>query len=658
MARGADRRRRGVKTAGIVAADVTRDAHGVPFSPTFGDVYHPRQGPLAQAQHVFLAGNGLPRRWAGRARFVVIETGFGLGNNFLATWDAWRRDPQRCERLVFVSIEKHPPTRADLAALHRDGPLAALAASLVDAWPPATWNLHRRAFDGGRVELLLCFGDVNAWLPELVVQADAFYLDGFAPARNPQMWTARLLKAIGRLAAPEATAATWSAARVVRDGLTAAGFEVVRSEGHGGKRDITIARFAPRHVPAAPPGRRPSPAGAHHALIVGGGIAGCTLAAALAAQGWHSTVYDRHAAPAREASGNPGGLFHGVVHPQDGLHARFHRAAALAAEVAVQDAIVRHGVPGEVRGLLRLESGVSREKMHGVLATLGLPRDYVQALDASDASELAGPALADPAWYYPGGGWVRPGALAAAAVADAGAHVQWRGGLTIDRIEATSSGWRLLDERGRTIGESGTLVLANAGDAARLLGARFTFPLTPVRGQIGGLTATGLQEQGVVLPRRPIAGAGYVLPPHDGGVVFGASSQRGDASCDLRVEDHAANLRQLAGLLGRAVSDDAAGWARAAVRWSAEDRLPYVGAVPDLAALAAATRLEQPRFVPRCPGLYLFTGLGSRGIVSSTLGAPVLAAWIAGAPVPLEAGLLDAIDPARVVSRAVRRGTT
>lgn len=104
-----------MRLATIVPAEVDFSDPAAPAAPAFGDVYHSRAGALAQARHVFLGGNGLPGRWQGRRRFVVLETGFGLGNNFLATWDAWRQDPARCERLVFVSVEKHPLRREDLA---------------------------------------------------------------------------------------------------------------------------------------------------------------------------------------------------------------------------------------------------------------------------------------------------------------------------------------------------------------------------------------------------------------------------------------------------------------------------------------------------------------------------------------------------------------
>jgi len=115
---------------------------GTPCAPDYGDVYHATAGAFAQARHVFLAGNGLPGRWQGRERFVVLETGFGLGNNFLATWAAWRADPQRCERLVFISLEKHPLTPEDMARVHRSSEEAALAAELVAQWPPLTPDLH------------------------------------------------------------------------------------------------------------------------------------------------------------------------------------------------------------------------------------------------------------------------------------------------------------------------------------------------------------------------------------------------------------------------------------------------------------------------------------------------------------------------------------
>ncbi|MGB8546379.1 MAG: tRNA (5-methylaminomethyl-2-thiouridine)(34)-methyltransferase MnmD, partial [Azonexus sp.] len=195
---------------------------GTPFSAQYGDIYHTAAGGPAQARHVFLGGNDLPARWQGRERFVILETGFGLGLNFLATWQAWRADPQRCRRLHFVSIEKHPFTAADLAIAQQAWPeFADLAAALRQHWPPLTPGIHRLHLDDDRVILTIVFGDAATRLREIDAAVDAFFLDAFAPATNPEPWSLPVCKALARLAAPGATLATWCLARTARDALAA-----------------------------------------------------------------------------------------------------------------------------------------------------------------------------------------------------------------------------------------------------------------------------------------------------------------------------------------------------------------------------------------------------------------------------------------------------
>jgi tRNA 5-methylaminomethyl-2-thiouridine biosynthesis bifunctional protein len=658
-----------MKTQPVVAADMAFDDCGTPYSTEYADSYHPLAGAWQQARHVFIAGNGLPQRWAGRARFVILETGFGLGNNFLATWQAWRDDPSRCERLVFISIEERPLTRADLAAVFRPEALQPLAAEFVAAWPPLTPNLHTLRFENGSVQLLLALGDIDAWLPEIVASVDGFYLDGFAPARNPRMWDLRVCKALGRMAAADATLATWTAARSVRDALTTAGFEVRAAPGTGGKRDITLARHAPRFMArsASRPGAAkvaPASAAPRRALIVGGGLAGCGLAWALAEHGWSSRVIDRHAQPAAEASGNAAGLFHGIVHAQDGTHARFNRAAALMVRGAIGTALAAHGVNGATQGLLRLETHLDPVRMQALLAREGLPPEYVQALGSSAASELAGLPLQAPAWYFPGGGWVDPAALARSYLERAGARVTWCGGRDVHALRRVAGGWELLGRDGAPIDTAPTVVLANGFDVQRLLDLPDT-AISSVRGQISRIRTSAAMRG----PRLPVAGAGYVIPAPEGWLTFGATSQPGDADPEVRAEDHAANLAQLARLIGSLPDSAGREWqGRTAWRATSEDRLPLIGAVPDRQAIgvgrqggkggassATPLRLDQPRFVPRLPGLYAYAALGSRGITMSALGGQLLAALIAGAPLPVEAGLVDAVDPARFVSRRHNR---
>lgn len=633
----------------------------LPYSPAFGDVYHAAAGALPQARHVFLGGNGLPQRWSGRPRFVILETGFGLGNNFLAAWDAWRTDPQRCERLVFVSIEKHPPRLADLARVHEASPLPELARQLVAAWPPLAPGLHTLTFEAARVQLLLGLGDVADLLPALVAQVDAFFLDGFAPAKNPQMWEAAVLQRLGRLAAPGATAATWSAARGVRDGLQAAGFEVSLAPGFAGKREMTTARFAPRHQPEPPAGGLRTATCERQALIIGAGLAGAAAAWGLAEQGWHSTVLDAAATPAGGASGNPGGLFHAIVHGEDGIHARAHRAAALATAALAGRWIAEGEVCGQLAGMLRLDARLPDDEATALQARLGLPADVLHWLPQAMAASRVGTDLPSGGWIFGQGGWLRPADYVRAMLAASGAS--FVGEASVARLVRRDGLWEAQDATGLCLARAPVAIVA-AGPASAALLAPLTdapMPLAAVRGQITQLPAS---VPSLHPPHVPVAGAGYALQLEDGSLLCGATTQHHDDEPAPRPADDTHNLEQAIrlGALDASALPAAQALAQGRVGWRAvtPDRLPLVGAVPLPATQLAGRRLDQSRLVPRLRdadgGLYVLSGLGSRGITWSALAGRLLASWVSGSPCPVEADLRDALDPARFVARAAREG--
>ena len=621
-----------------------------PRAIDYGDVYHPRAGAFAQARHVFLAGNGLPRRWARRAHFVILETGFGLGHNFLATWAAWRDDPQRCEHLWFLSVDRHPPLRRDLQQAHAHSPEPTLARDLVDAWPLLTPDLHRREFAHGRVHLLLAFGDIAQWLPQWIAEVDAFYLDGFAPAKNPAMWQPQLLRRLDRLAAPGATAATWSSARIVRDGLSAAGFEVQCGPGFDTKREMLHARHAPAHRAAPPAGRRHGGASAD-VSIVGAGLAGAAAARALAALGVRCRVFEAQPAVAQLGSGQPAGLLHGVVHAQDSPHTRWFRAAALRAQADLAPRLARGQVRGRLDGLLRLEQALDIASMRALLRAQALPPDYVQALSADDSSARAGCALARPAWLYPGGGWVEPASLVRSWLDDERIDVALNA--PVQHVERdVADRWRLLAADGRTLSVCDQVVLANADGIASLSGQSM-WPLVRSRGQVTILPAAPHW-----CPALPVAGDGYAIAWRDGQLLCGATSDPDDPTPALRVADHARNLAALRRLSGQVWPHDVnkldgrVGW-----RVHARDRLPLVGGVPlPWSERTHALRQEQARFVARQPGLHVLAALGSRGLSQALLAGEVVAAIITGTPVPVGSALLDAVDAARFAARA-RRAT-
>ena len=608
------------------------------------------------ASAVWLAG-----LWNKRDRFVVLDDCFDGGRRFQTLLQAWRSDPDRCAQLHVIT-----------ASLDIAGGLSRTtgADEIASVWPPITSNLHRLAFEGGRVQWLLVPLPGTVALRELVAEIDAFActasdtVDGHAARRHA--------KALARVAATDAQLYFSAGAGSIPVGdtmchaLRSAGFAplddrcTAEPSGSRLERWHYAPRFQPRHAPSrlGVGARSPRPA-----LIVGAGLAGCAMAWALAEQGRASIVFERHLAPAMEASGNPGGLFHGIVNPQDGAHARFNRAAALEAQRAVAIALTQHGVQGSDQGLLRLEHGsddAAWREMQATLARMGLPARYVQALSAREASAHAGLTLPGCAWWYPGGGWVQPGGLARSFLERAGDRSSMRAGCAVQSLTQDAGLWQLRDGCGAILAESDVVVLANAGDALRLLrpwtptSQSDAWPLLQVRGQISTLPSAALG--GRDLPRVPITGAGYLLPDVDGLAIFGATSQVGDDDPTVRHSDHQHNLDQLSRLAGIApIIDSAALGGRTGWRWTTDDRLPVLGGVPDFACAARTQRMDQPAQVPRLHGLYACTALGSRGITWSALAAQVVAASIARAPIPIEASLLDSVDAARWVVRAATR---
>ncbi len=604
-----------------------------------------------RAQQVFLDGNALPQRWQRRDHFVVLETDFGGGHNFLATWHAWLQDPQRCTRLHYVSVARRPPTRAELAHALIDSPWPQGAATLVQAWPAPTPNLQLLDFEQGRVQLTLALGDAATLMPALRLAADAVYLDGDAVALDPPRRVLALLKAVGRRAAAGATAAGSGLGPVPLAGLRTAGFEpvsnAVTDPGTGNPLDITATRFAPRHA------RRglPSPAvPSDRAVVIGAGLAGAAAAQALARQGWAVTVVERQTQAAQGASGNPAGIFHGSVNADDGIYARLYRSAALAAATEYRGAIASGRVGGQVGGLLRQAApGQSHAELCRLLQRLQLPPQYVQALDAKAASQLAGVPVREACWYYPGGGWVAPVQWVHHALQTPG--VDWQGGVTVQTLEREGPLWRLRGESGQVLACTAVLVLANAADAQRLLAplGHAPWPLQHTRGQV-----THWQTEGPSTLRLPVAGDGYAVPLPQG-LLCGATRQADDTGTELRHVDHLNNLAHLQSLTGLQAPANTSAWqGRVGWRLSSVDRLPVAGAMPAL-ELADGQRSDQVRLWPREKGLFVLTALGARGLTLAPLLARLVAAQASGTPWPVEQDLADAVDPARWRVRAARQ---
>lgn len=632
----------------ITPASLAFSPDGTPFSPAFDDVYHSVSGGPGQARHVFLDGNGLPRRWTGRERFVILENGFGAGLNFLATWAAWRADPQRPQRLHYLAVEKHPFLSQDLAKVHaRWKDFSYIASYLRSDWPLLTPGFHRLEFAAGRVVLTLMFGDAATCLRQLEARVDAFYLDGFDPRKNPDMWAPGLFRRMAQLAADDATLATWSVAAPVREALGQAGFATEKQPGYARRRDMLVGRLAMPH---------PQKHGAHipetrHALVLGAGLAGCALSERLATRGWEVDLIEAHAAPAGEASGNLAGIVRPLLSRDDNLASRLNRACYLHT-VRSWNNLDRTGLPVRrgLHGVLQIaRDGEHEAQQRAMVAQGGYPEDYVVFLEQVAASRLLGSETTRGGWFFPLGGWANPPSVCATLLAARNHQIRLLAQRTAARIERTGEVWRVLDAAGDLIAAAPVLILASGAQAHLIEQAR-ALPINRVRGQVSHIPAGRI-------PALKYAACceGYLTPAVGGVHCLGASYAYDDGT-ELRAAEHISNLQRLARILPGAGLDldPAELGGRVGFRAATQDRLPLVGALPESGvALPRDVGLHD---IPRQPGLYGLLGLGSRGLVWATLAAEALTSHIAGDPMPLEKDLLAAMDPARFMLRRHRRG--
>lgn len=601
------------------------DARGVPRSPEYGDFYHGEAGALPQARHVFLGGNGLPGRWRGRSAFTIAETGFGLGHNFLAAWRAWLDDPGRSGRLHYLAFEAHPFAVDDLLRAWSRLPddHRSLARELAGRWPALLPGVHRLDLQEGRVTLTLLFGDIRRLARQAEARVDAFFLDGFAPRVNPDMWSPAVFGQLRRLAVAGATAATWCSAGQVRRDLRDAGFLVERVPGIAGKRDMTVAVLRPG-LGAAPP----DPARLRVA-VVGGGLAGAGVAQALARRGHEVEVWDPQCAldvdPALRRRG--AAALVPALSPDDDTRSRLSRAGlarARARWLELDEAARPRACGALVCAQSEAQAGTQRQ----ALARLGFPEDWVRWLDPAGAGLRAGVGVPWGGLWFPDALRVCPGELIAALLSLPG--VTRRAAAVGALAPADGGGWSLRDASGRELGRADGVVLANALHARTLLADVVPVErlpvlsgLTPLAGQVS-LYPAGASG----LPRCVLSGHGYCLPPQNGWGVVG-STYRPDAV--ETVADEAGHQEILARVRGWVDARDipwlgrgeAVGWAgwRAATR----DHLPLIGAVPDR------------------PGLWLACAYGSRGLSWSALAGDLIGAWMDGEPVPAERELVRRI---------------
>ncbi|MCG3823288.1 bifunctional tRNA (5-methylaminomethyl-2-thiouridine)(34)-methyltransferase MnmD/FAD-dependent 5-carboxymethylaminomethyl-2-thiouridine(34) oxidoreductase MnmC [Photobacterium damselae] len=680
---------------------------GTPVSNDFDDVYFSNANGLEETRYVFLQQNGLPDRWNdfSRRRFVVAETGFGTGLNFLALWQQFKafraENPDATvKELHFISFEKFPVTLDDLKKAHLSWPeLSDLAQQLHAHYPPAVADCHRIILEDGLITLDLWFGDIQDCMPQVWTGdegiVDAWFLDGFAPSKNLAMWNLDVYKGMRNLARSGCTLATFTAAGFVRRELIEAGFEMKKAKGFGHKREMLTGTIGERTAPSntkpwyhiSARAKNDTAQTLNDIAIIGGGVASAATALSLVRRGQTVTLYCKDEKPAQGASGNKQGAVYPLLNGNHNALSRFFAPAFVFARQFVEQAAQNSQFDHDWCGVVQLAFGgytsllVSRDgskehqekeaemlnkqriKLDKMLAG-GFPNELICALDHQQTREVTGVETGFDGVNYPLGGWLCPKELTRALIEQA----QATGLLTLHTQSEVCKLQQESDQRWQlqfTDGQSklhACVVIAN--------GHRFTdfeqtakIPAYSVRGQVSHIPTN--EQLGKL--KTVLCYDGYLTPenPHSHTHCIGASYDRNSVDLAFSEQNQHDNKQRLIDCLPQAewaksvdVSDNQA---RVGVRCATRDHLPFMGNVCRYDELLTQyENLKEMQAsadkVPVYNNLFALIGLGSRGLSSAPLVGEMMASQICGDPLPMPLLVLEALHPGRMWVRKLVKG--
>lgn len=615
-----------------------------PFSKEYGDVYFSSDNGLAETDYVFLQHNQLKSRWENldQDHFTIAETGFGTGLNFLCAWKLWRETAPKSARLNFISTEKAPLNIHDLKqALALWPGLINLSSELITQYSSTSKAWHKLIFDGGRVILTLIIGDVNQTFTQLKGQVDAWFLDGFSPAKNPEMWQTSLFKALAKHSHSATTFATFTSAGDIRRGLQNAGFGVSKAKGFGKKREMLFGQYQGAFSIKKNTSKNKS------VIVIGGGLAGTSSAEAMARRGWQVTLIERHKSLAQEASGNPLGV----------LYPRLTGGETPLNTLALQGFLYTLSILNHIKidannyqscGVLQLAFNARERKR--ITSVISEYPYLVQYVNETNASELSGINIGMDGMFIPQAGWLNPAAFCESLSQHS--NIKKLMHTEVLSLEKTAQGWQVLFGA-KLIAEADIIIIANAADA-QIFQQTSHCEMQSVRGQITLLPATASTQALNTI----ICTDGYLSPARLGQHCLGATFSPNDSHTDIREADHQSNLTMLKTLAsdwGEKDYDIQALQGRASIRATTSDYMPLAGMILDIANL----KKNPPRYnaspdsLPWLAGLYINAGHGAKGLVNAPICAEIIASLISNEPSPVTCELLSALDPNRFALRAL-----
>jgi len=609
------------------------DDDGVLRSDIFDDVYFSADNGLEETEYVFIQGNYLQRKIEAAAgqQCVVVETGFGTGLNFLATWRLFDAVKMPETKLHFISFEKYPLSKDIIrqALAPWDQQIGDYTKCLLDNYPLRAQGMHRIHMRDD-VILDIIIGDVNDYISELHIPqgVDAWYLDGFAPAKNPDMWSTILFENMARLSKADTNFATFTAAGAVKRGLESAGFDVSKQQGFGRKRDMLVGSYktqdSPEDVHKAD----------HKVAIIGGGLAGTACAYILKQRGLNPVLFEASDHIAAGASGNAQGLYNPRFSAERSAEAEFYSAAFMTAYRTFETLSKDHDIDFDPCGTVHLMTDDQKTKRFSKMhRKWGWGEAHMSIISAEQASKRAGVDVDFDALYLPEAGVVSPHKLCNAYVHD----VECRLGAAVHDIAQSGQQWMIEGELFDSV------IIANAMGAQSYKQMRW-LPIYTVRGQM-----TEVKSQNKTAPEINICFGGYTTRVKEGIQHVGSTFQKDRDNTDNDPQDNTENLERLFDYVPQLKDKLEVLGARAALRTSSKDYFPIIGAAPDYEEWLDGGQSDMR-------GLYVSTAHGSHGVVSSIMGAHLIADMIVGAPHALPQNAVAQLAPDRFLRRDRKKG--
>ena len=647
----------------VQPAQLNFNKDGIPCSEQFGDPYFSLANPLAESQYVFLDSSNIINRWMNK-HFTIAELGFGFGINFITTANHWNTSSQPNHRLHYISIEKYPVLTDDLAQCYKQLNIASpVIDSLLQNYPPLVEGFHRIEFNDYNIVLTLIFGDADDYLEQCEFEADAWFLDGFSPSKNKALWSNDTAEHIQRLTKKGGTLSTYSAASEVRKSFSKVGFDITKLSGYGKKREMLVGTLKSKQSLSSfnlkdKPWfiNKKNNAKNRNAIVIGAGMAGSAISAALAKRGWQITLVDKNDSLATEGSGNANAILMPRISVDHDTQSQLTLLGFLYS-VRYFNHLQSHSEEFNWQqcGAIQLPRDEAQwKRMQQIISQEHIPDSLLQPISQQDANQLSNCEIAKQGWHIPLAGWLSPNNFCSALLNQHSKNINFLTNTEICNIERQQAQWVAYNKYKHELCRADIVIVANANSADQFSQTHWC-QLHSKRGQITLLP----QAASNIHPTKIVCADGYITPEVDAHYVVGATFITADTSTELRDSEHVENLKKLKNMIPNYAYDDINILdGRAGIRAVSPDRLPIIGPVANEVRFNSAYRdaalgSTHHKYLPPHyhDGLYLMSGFGSRGLAWIPLCSEALACTINNEPNPLNKNILQAIHPSRFLMK-------